>query len=75
MVVSSFFTDDDLINQLRMYFDEDERWSIDFRPFLNNVEDVGDCLFLRMKGFEFSIDKFTGEVVVLSGSVDGDDEV
>ena len=35
MALSSFFSDDEVISQLRMYFDLEVMWSIDFKEFLD----------------------------------------
>ena len=62
MVVSPYFTDDDLISQLRLHFEDELQWDIDFKVFLNRIVDRGNDYYLRIRGREFSIDKITGVV-------------
>nr|WP_294999893.1 hypothetical protein [uncultured Methanobrevibacter sp.] len=62
MVVSDYFTDDDLISQLRLFFDEESQWDTDFRVFLNHIIDRGADFYLEFRGRKFSIDKITGVV-------------
>lgn len=62
MVVSEFFTDEELISQLRLFFDDESKWDTDFHVFLNNIVDRGGDLYLTIRGRKFSIDKITGVV-------------
>lgn len=65
--VSPFFTDEDLVTQLMVQFDEeDEMYTMDYKTVFNQLEDVGDCLRLRLRGKVFHIDKVTGVVVEVS---------
>lgn len=73
-MISEYFTDEDLESQLRMQFDEKEMWDIDFRVFFNQIEDIGDCFYLKLRGREFSIDKITGTVTDLNPK-DEEDEI
>lgn len=66
MSVSPYFTDEDLENQLRLQFSDEEQWDIDFKIFFNQIEDLGDCFYLKLRGREFGIDKITGIVVDLN---------
>ena len=75
MALSPFFTDEELIGQLRLQFTESEMWDMDFRPFLNQVEDLGECYFLRLRGREFFIDRMTGAVTENNPSDDEEEEV
>ena len=68
MSVSPYFTDEDLENQLRLQFKDEEQWDIDFKIFFNQIEDLGDCFYLKFRGREFGIDKITGIVVDLNES-------
>lgn len=61
--LSEYFTDEDLENQLRLQFDEEEMWDMDFRTVFNQVEDIGDVFQLRLRGRVFNIDKVTGGVL------------
>ena len=60
MALSEYFTDEDFISQLRLQFDYEEMWDIDFRTILNRVEDNGDKLYLEFRNRKFNIDKITG---------------
>ena len=60
--LSPYFTDEDLEHQLRLQFDYDEMFDMDFKTVFNQVEDVGDSLELRLRNRLFSIDKITGVV-------------
>lgn len=62
MVVSEFFTDEELEAQLRLQFDNDSQWDIDFPAFFNQIIDRGADLYLELRGRKFSIDKLTGYV-------------
>lgn len=68
MSVSPYFTDEDLENQLRLQFKDEEQWDIDFKIFFNQIEDLGDCFYFKLRGREFGIDKITGVVVDLNES-------
>lgn len=70
MAVSPYFTDEELESQLRLQFDDEEQWDTDFKVFFNHIEDLGDCLFLRFRGREFSIDKVTGTITDLKPPVE-----
>ena len=60
--VSPFFDDDDLVTQLMIQFDEEEMHTMDYKTIFNQIEDIGDCLQLRLRGKLFNIDKVTGVV-------------
>lgn len=62
MAISPFFTDEDLISQLRVQFDYEQMYDFDFKQILGQVEDRGDDYFLRFRGRKFSIDKMTGGI-------------
>ena len=61
-VISPYFTDEELETQLMMQFDEEEMYTIDFKSFFNQIEDVGDCLSLKIRDRTFLIDKITATV-------------
>ena len=61
-MISEYFTDEELESQLRLQFDEEEMWTINFKVFFNQIVDRGDDLFLEIKGRRFSIDRITGDV-------------
>ena len=62
MVVSSFFSDDDLVTQLRLQFDYEEQFDIDFYSILGQIVERSNDLYLELRGRCFSIDKITGIV-------------
>ena len=66
MVVSEFFTDEELESQLRLQFDNDSQCDIDFTAFFNQIVDRGVDLYLEIRGRKFSIDKLTGYVTEVS---------
>ena len=74
MALSNYFTDEELESQLRLQFDEDKQWDIDFKTIFNQIEDLGDCFYLRFRGREFRIDKITGCVVDLNPKPEEEDE-
>lgn len=66
MVVSEFFTDEDLESQLRLHFDNDSQWDIDFTAFFNQIVDRDVDFYLEIRGRKFSINKLTGCVTEVS---------
>ena len=63
MALSIFFSDDEVISQLRAFFDLEVMWTIDFKACLSQVEDYDENLFfLKIKDRNFFIDKITGSV-------------
>lgn len=73
MSVSSYFTDEDLENQLRLQFSDEEQWDIDFKIFFNQIEDLGNYFYFKFRGRDFSIDKITGIVTDLNPSDSGEE--
>ena len=63
MALSPYFTDEELISQLRLQFDWDEMWDIDFTTIFQAIDDIGDCFRLEFRNRCFHIDKITGLVV------------
>ena len=62
MALSPFFSDDDLISQLRLQFDYDEMHDLDWRSIFGMIEERERDYFLRFRGRKFSINKVTGGV-------------
>ena len=62
MAIGEYFTDDELETQLRLQFDDEEQWDVDFKTVFNQIEDRGEDLYLEFRGRKFSIDKITGVV-------------
>lgn len=63
MALSDYFTDDEVISQLKMYFELEEMWNIDFNSCLSQVTDYDEnYFFLKIKDKNFIIEKITGIV-------------
>ena len=62
MALSSYFTEEDLISQLRLQFDYEEMFDFDFKQIFGQIEERDTDYFLRFRGRKFSIDKITGVV-------------
>lgn len=62
MALSQYYEDEDVIAQLRDFFEDDNVWSIDFKAMFNQIEDDGECFKLRIKNRVFKIDYITGAV-------------
>ena len=62
MALSLYFTDEDLISQLRVQFDYDEMHDLDWKTIFNQIEERERDYFLRFRGRKFSINKVTGGV-------------
>ena len=57
-MISEYYSDDELLAQLRSYFDEEERQNIDFRSYLGQIEEVDqNTLQVRIQGRIFRFDK------------------
>ena len=58
MPVSEWFSDENLISELRMFFNEDERANIDFQSYLGQLTDVDESTWqVKIKDRLFNIDK------------------
>ena len=62
MALSLYFTDEDLISQLRVQFSYDEMHDLDWKTIFNQIEERERDYFLRFRGRKFSINKITGGV-------------
>lgn len=60
--ISKYFTDEDLESQLRMQFPLEKMYTMDYKTVFNQIEDIGECFQLRLRGCLFHIDKITGVV-------------
>lgn len=58
--VSVYFTDDDLVTQLTAQFEEEDMHTFNFKRIFHEIEDMGDCFRLKVRGRVFNIDKITG---------------
>lgn len=63
MALSPYFTEEELICQLRLQFEWEEMWDIDFTTIFQSIEDMGDYFCLNFRNRCFQIDKITGIVV------------
>lgn len=57
MSFSEWYSDEELISQLRMFFDMDEAENIDFQVFLGQIEEIDDDLCrvkIKNRVFQFS---------------------
>ena len=62
-MISEFFTDDELLSQLRMFFNEEEREHMDFKALLGQISEVdSETLELKVNGRVFRIDKILCDV-------------
>ena len=62
-MISEFFSDEELISQLRMFFTDEEQEQINFEVALGQLEDIDlDTWQLQLKGRKFRIDKILCEV-------------
>ena len=58
MAVSEYYSDEELISQLKMFFDEEERFNIDFQACLGQITEVDEeTLSVTIKGRIFEFDK------------------
>ena len=64
--VSPYYTDEELCSQLRVHFDREEMWTIDFQALLSQITDMGEFYRLKVKGRVFNVDKVTANVVEVS---------
>lgn len=62
MALSYYFTDEELISQLRLQFEYEDMWDIDFTTIFQAIEDEGDYFSLNFRNRCFHIDKITGIV-------------
>ena len=57
-MISDFYSDDELLAQLRSFFDVEEQGSIDFKSYLGLVEEVNDTtLQVKINNRVFRFDK------------------
>ena len=62
-MISEFFSDEELLSQLRMFFNEEELEHIDFKALLGQLNDEDtDTWTLQIKNRQFTIDKTTCDV-------------
>ena len=57
-MISEYYNDDELLAQLRGFFDVEEQGSIDFKSYLGLVEEVDNTTFqVKIKDRIFQFDK------------------
>lgn len=57
-MISEYYSDDELLAQLRSFFDVEEQRSIDFKSYLGLIEEINDTtLQVRIKDRIFQFDK------------------
>ena len=62
-MISEYFEDEELLSQLRMFFDEEEQENIDFKSFLGQLKEVDSETYeVKIKNRTFHIDKNTCDV-------------
>ena len=62
-MISEFYSDEELLSQLRMFFNEEELEHIDFKALLGQLNDEdSDTWTLQIKNRQFTIDKTTCDV-------------
>lgn len=59
MALSPYFSDEELISNLRTQFDYEEMFDVDFKQLFHQIEEREKDYFLRFRGRRFSIDKIT----------------
>lgn len=61
-MISDYFTEEDIITQLKLQFEYDEMFDADFENFFNQIIERENDFFFKFRGRNFSIDKITGIV-------------
>ena len=62
-MISEYFEEEELLSQLRMFFDEEEQENIDFKSFLGQLKEVDSETYeVKIKNRTFQIDKTTCDV-------------
>lgn len=63
MSLSVYYEDDDVVCQLRSFFEEDEQWTVNFESELSHIMDFDDENYiLKIKNRSFLIHKIHGAV-------------
>ena len=60
--LSPYFSDSEVVNQLRSFFSLTEMWKINFYNLLSQCVDKGEYFELQIMKRTFHIDKYTGGV-------------
>lgn len=62
-VISKFFSDEDCISSLRGFFDENERYSVDFHYWLHTATRTREGILVTVGSRRFLLEEFTGTVI------------
>lgn len=62
-VVSNYFSDETVISSLRGFYDENERYSINFHYWLHTATITKDGILIRVGSRMFLVEEFTGTVI------------
>ena len=62
-VVSSYFSDEDCISSLRGFYDENERYSINFHYWLHTATRTREGILVTVGSRRFLLEEFTGAVI------------
>ena len=61
--VSKYFSDETLISSLRGFYDENERYSINFHYWIHTAVMVKDGIMIQVGSRRFLVEEFTGSVI------------
>lgn len=61
-MMSEYFTDEEIVSQLKMFFTDEEQEKINFKSYFSLFEDLGSEWQVRIKNRYFRIDKITCDV-------------
>ena len=67
--LSPYFTDEQIMFNIRCCFTDDERWDMDLNTVFNQIEEVTGGWELRIKGLNIFIDEMTGVARVKENEV------
>lgn len=62
-MISPYFSNKDLINSLKKYFNSEEQYTINFEYYLNFAIKTNNGILIKIKHREFLIDYYTGSVI------------
>ena len=61
-MISEFYSDDDIVSQLRSFFDETEREEVDFWNALSTVSEDDEYFTVMVKSRKFRFHSVIGDV-------------
>lgn len=62
MALTEFSTDEDILSNIRMFFEVDEQAMVDWDTVLGQLVDVGAYFEVKVMGRVFHVDKSFGDV-------------